>query len=68
MHRLVQLATKKWLELRKELGRWRNAYAMLMDENYPIEQQRNWPTCQALFPYAEAALANQPHNAKALRA
>ncbi|KAF2438445.1 TPR-like protein [Karstenula rhodostoma CBS 690.94] len=63
MHRLVQFSTKKWLELNNELEQWKKTYAMLMDESYPEAHHENWPTCQALFPHAEAVLNSPPKEA-----
>ncbi|KAJ4298214.1 hypothetical protein N0V90_006113 [Kalmusia sp. IMI 367209] len=66
MHRLVQFSTKKWLELSNELEPWKTTYVTLMDESFPKGQYENWPTCQALFPHAEAAFNSQPKDAQAL--
>jgi hypothetical protein len=68
MHRLVQFSTKKWLELKNEMERWKKAYAILMNENYPHTKYRNWLRRQALFPHAEAVLDSQPKEAEALKA
>ncbi|PSN58606.1 hypothetical protein BS50DRAFT_614816 [Corynespora cassiicola Philippines] len=68
MHRLVQFSTKKWLELHKELERWKEAYAVLMDDSYPVGQYENWPVCQALFPHAQAAADSQPRDEAARKA
>ncbi|KAJ4352524.1 uncharacterized protein N0V89_007873 [Didymosphaeria variabile] len=68
MHRLVQFSTKKWLELKNELELWNETYVTLMDKNYPKGKYENWPTCQMLFPHAEAVLNNKPTEAGALKA
>ena len=68
MHRLVQFSTKTWLELYDELERWKERYATLMDENYPVGRYENWTVCQALFPHAQAAVGCQPKDTKALQA
>jgi tetratricopeptide (TPR) repeat protein len=65
MHRLVQYATKKWLELSSELEGWKERYVALMDNSYPVGQHGNWKVCQALFPHAQAAVDSRPENANA---
>jgi tetratricopeptide (TPR) repeat protein len=68
MHRLVQLATKKWLELHNKLEKWRGTFAMLMKDSYPLGEYENWPTCQPLFPHVQAMLSNRPKDTEALEA
>jgi tetratricopeptide (TPR) repeat protein len=62
MHRLVQFSTKKWLELRDELERWKETYITIMEEAFPVGQHENWATCQRLFPHAEIVLTYRPAN------
>ncbi|KAF2258231.1 TPR-like protein, partial [Lojkania enalia] len=62
MHRLVQLSTKRWLELNKELEAWKEKYLTLMDESYPVGRYENWTVCQALFPHAQAVVDARPIN------
>jgi tetratricopeptide (TPR) repeat protein len=62
MHRLVQFSTKKWLELRDELERWKEIYITIMEEAFPVGQHENWATCQRLFPHAEIVLTYRPAN------
>lgn len=45
MHRLVQFSTKTWLELYNELEQWKERYAKLMDESYPVGRHENWTVC-----------------------
>ncbi len=64
MHRLVQISTKKWLELHDELRRWlelhdelrrwQKWYIEVMEEAFPTGSCENWPTCQTLFSHVEA--------------
>jgi tetratricopeptide (TPR) repeat protein len=68
MHRLVQLATKKWLELNDELGKWKGTLAMVMKDSYPYGDYENWPTCQPLFPHVQAMSSNKPKENEALKA
>ncbi|PVH90979.1 hypothetical protein DM02DRAFT_509339, partial [Periconia macrospinosa] len=68
MHRLVQFSTKTWLELNDELERWKERFATLMDDSYPVGRHENWTVCQALFPHAQAAVECRPSDARALEA
>lgn len=60
MHRLVQFATRKWLEQRKELERWKNTYIAIMAEAFPSDRYKNWERCQMLFPHAELVMEYRP--------
>jgi tetratricopeptide (TPR) repeat protein len=62
MHRLVQLSTKKWLELCDELESWKERYIVVMDQAFPIGEYENWVVCQHLFPHAEMVLLHRPTN------
>jgi Tetratricopeptide repeat len=62
MHRLVQFSTKKWLELRDELERWKERYITIMEKAFPVGKHENWTTCQRLFPHAEIVLTYRPAN------
>jgi len=58
MHRLVQLATKKWLKARGQLEYWASQFVSNMNENFPVNSYefKSWGTCQSLFPHAVAVL------------
>ena len=60
MHRLVQLSTRRWLELHGNLERWKEKYILNMSETFPTGHYENWTTYQALFPHAQELLAFQP--------
>jgi tetratricopeptide (TPR) repeat protein len=68
MHRLVQLATKKWLELHNKLEKWKGTLAMVMKDSYPYGDYENWPICQSLFPHVQAMSSNKPKETDALKA
>jgi hypothetical protein len=51
MHRLVQLSTQKWLEMREELVGWQERYIDTMGAVFPTGDYANWVTCQALVPH-----------------
>jgi tetratricopeptide (TPR) repeat protein len=68
MHRLVQLATKNWLELNNELEKWKGTLATVMKDSYPYGAYENWPTCQLLLPHVQAMSSNKPKETEALKA
>jgi tetratricopeptide (TPR) repeat protein len=59
MHRLVQLTTKKWLDLQSELQRWKDKFVGLMNENYP--------DLKDIVPHALAAITYRPLGGKPLQ-
>ena len=66
MHRLVQLATRKWLETHGQLERWKRQYVKNLYAMFPTGKYENWGVCQALFPHAKAALEQKPEGERAL--
>jgi hypothetical protein len=60
MHRLIQLTTKRWLELQNTLSSWTSRYIVLMHNNYPWPEYESWNKCQALFPHAQMARRYRP--------
>ena len=62
MHSLVQLATRTWLEGEGQLDRWREQFISSLCAELPTGEHENWEKCQALFPHAQAALAQRPKN------
>ena len=60
MHRLVQLATRKWLESREESEWWKGKFIQSLTENCPRGDYENWSTCQALFPHIKSAFSQKP--------
>ncbi|KAL9630085.1 MAG: hypothetical protein Q9164_006593 [Protoblastenia rupestris] len=60
MHRLVQFATRKWLEQRQELERWKERYIAIMADAFPPGKYENWKRCQMLFPHAELVTEYRP--------
>ena len=60
MHRLVQFATRKWLERRQKLERWKEMYIAIMADAFPPGRYENWKRCQMLFPHAVLVLEYQP--------
>lgn len=62
MHRLVQFATRKWLEERKELEKWKETYITILAETFPSAKYENWVKCHVLFPHAQLLLEYPPTN------
>ena len=60
MHRLVQLAIRKWLEASNQLERWKQQYIKNLSTVFPTGNYEKWTNCQALFPHAKSAEAQEP--------
>ena len=67
MHRLVQFATRKWLEQRQELERWKETYIAIMADAFPPGRYENWKRCQMLFPHAVLVLEYRPTEESSLQ-
>jgi hypothetical protein len=67
MHGLVQLATRKWLEAHKQQERWQQQFIRNLYAEFPNGEYENWAVCQALFPHAKSAAAQQPKEQDTLR-
>ncbi|KAF1937469.1 hypothetical protein EJ02DRAFT_505995 [Clathrospora elynae] len=67
MHNLVQLATRKWLEIEGQLNKWREHFIYILCTELPTGEHENWERCQALSPHVKAALAQRPKNEKSLK-
>jgi tetratricopeptide (TPR) repeat protein len=57
MHRLVQLATKRWLASHSELAGWERKALQKMARVYPFGEHKNWGICGELLPHSKAILA-----------
>ncbi|KFY04526.1 hypothetical protein O988_00716 [Pseudogymnoascus sp. VKM F-3808] len=57
MHDLVQLATKKWLEVQMQVGTWQNISLRIMATSFPGSQLKTWATCEILLPHARKMLS-----------
>ena len=60
MHRLVQLAMRKWLEANGQLEKWKQQFIRNLCAKFPTGKFENWVTCQALFPHAKSAAVQRP--------
>jgi hypothetical protein len=67
MHRLVQLATRKWLDAHAQLERWKQQFIKNLFAEFPTGEYENWKTYQLLFPHVKSAVAQQPDEEDSLR-
>jgi tetratricopeptide (TPR) repeat protein len=68
MHRLVQHATRDWLDRHGEHLYWKGLIVVLMDKHFPVGYHENLMGCAKLYPHAKAALDNTPQGEDALEA
>lgn len=66
MHRLVQDATRMWLEHYNRYENVQDLFLSRLDQALPDGKYENWTTCQLLFPHAETARGQKPARAEAL--
>jgi tetratricopeptide (TPR) repeat protein len=59
IHRLVQLATRKWLERYQELERWQGMAVEVVSNAFPNGDYKNWEICNALWPHAQEVLRSK---------
>ena len=57
MHRLVQLATQRWIKAKGELKRWQQQFISCLHAAFPNGKYENWDICRILFPHAKSALS-----------
>ena len=67
MHRLVQFATRKWLEAYDDLNLWRRRYMRCLSKEYPMGEFEQWSRCEILFPHAVVATVNEPNDEDSLQ-
>ncbi|KAF1348286.1 TPR-like protein [Lizonia empirigonia] len=66
IHRLVQLATRKWIKENGHLETWKERYITNLNAAFPAGNFENWAQCEPLYPHAKAALLQQPKSKKSL--
>ncbi|KAI4156319.1 MAG: hypothetical protein LQ340_000374 [Diploschistes diacapsis] len=66
MHKLVQLATRKWLEANKQLEVWKQQYIKILYEEFPTAEYQNWAKCQNLFAHTQTVVAQRPQKEESL--
>ena len=57
MHRLVQLATRKWLNAHGHIVKWNQEALVMISKAFPAGSYENWVTCAMLLPHVEAVLS-----------
>lgn len=56
IHRLVQIAIRSWLEQHREIDRWKQYAAELVDKVSPNEDYQYWKIWETLLPHSEVVL------------
>ena len=56
IHRLVQLATRKWIETDGDVEKAQKEALRVVSDHYPKGEYENWITCEALEPHAQIVL------------
>lgn len=64
LHRLVQLFTTAWLEIRDESKSFQEQALQILSSKYPRGEYENWKTCKLLAPHAQVILSYQPSMSK----
>ncbi|KAI9860949.1 MAG: hypothetical protein M1813_005628 [Trichoglossum hirsutum] len=54
IHRLVQVSTQRWLELRGETAKWQEEALKVLTAAFPSGRYGTWVTCETLSPHAQA--------------
>ncbi|KAF2132449.1 hypothetical protein P153DRAFT_335387 [Dothidotthia symphoricarpi CBS 119687] len=67
MHRLVQRATRKWLEANSKIEQWKQQFIKILCAEFPKNgHYENWPTCQALYAHVKSAADLRPETKSSL--
>ena len=53
IHRLVQLATWRWLEIQGTIGMWQEKALLVVAGIFPDGVYENWSICESLLPHAQ---------------
>ena len=67
MHGLVQLATRKWLEMHGEDQKWKSQFIQKLNMAFPNGEYLNWTLCEILFPHAKLAERQRPKEDRSVR-
>ncbi|KAK3985963.1 kinesin light chain [Cladorrhinum sp. PSN332] len=60
MHGLVQLATRRWLEVFGEQEAFKQQYIDRISTSFPTGEYENWALCRSLFAHVQVALGYRP--------
>ena len=53
VHRLVQLATRSWLEMQGTKENWQEKALLVLADMFPAGNFESWTTCESLLPHAQ---------------
>ena len=53
IHRLVQLATRRWLEMQGTKVKWQERALLVLANMFPVGEFENWTVCESLMPHAQ---------------
>ena len=56
LHRLVQLATQKWLEIQNTSSKWQEKALVVVADAFPNSSFETWTKCESLLPHAQKVL------------
>ena len=56
LHRLVQLATRKWLELQGTKEKWQEQALLVLADQFPNGNFETWKTCESFWPHAQTVI------------
>ena len=56
LHRLVQLAIQKWLEIQNTMSKWQEKALIAVADIFPHGVFDNWTKCESLLPHAQKVL------------
>ncbi|KAK4179694.1 Tetratricopeptide repeat-domain-containing protein [Triangularia setosa] len=60
MHSLVQLSTRRWLEVSGQQEMFHRQYIERMAAAFPTGEYENWTMCQSLFAHVQVVLGYRP--------
>lgn len=60
MHRLVQLSVRTWLQVHRELDKWRKRSRQIMAQVFPDGEFCTWDMCQKLLPHSKEVMKHAP--------
>ncbi|CAG7917172.1 unnamed protein product [Penicillium olsonii] len=60
MHRLVQLAMRRWLETHKQTERWKRCFIRTLSSEVQDAEYENWPVCELVLPHVLSAVTQPP--------
>ncbi|KAJ5157885.1 uncharacterized protein N7482_008985 [Penicillium canariense] len=67
MHRLVQLATHRWLKIHGKKEHWKQRFTKVLSAEFPTGEYEHWVLCQSLFPHVKLAMSQRPDSEASLR-